>query len=376
MIKYISILFAGLALFALQVFQPHLVLAASSEKEILSNLKSEESKADNRKTTLSRLNGQERSLHTNLAATEDRILNLEKNLAEQREKLRGLARSGEAALDEYEGLLKEKNKSEQAMREVLRTLWELDSRKQSVGGRDLEEWTVTDREYYWSADLFDSLEQYRALIKEQEEQLDAVTARRNAVSRDIMEAMAVIEEEKGKILADRLKYEQQLALVRKQKQDAQAELNAAIKLIANLNFDLKTARQAALDIDKAKGMLAWPADGKIALRYKPSASPPVQGLGIATASGATVQAVHAGKVMYNDTMRGLGQVVVVQHGSAYFTVYAFLSESNVTQGQTVARGQKLGKAGYYPAIKSSGVYFELRYHQKPVDPAPWLAKNS
>jgi septal ring factor EnvC (AmiA/AmiB activator) len=152
----------------------------------------------------------------------------------------------------------------------------------------------------------------------------------------------------------------------------QEELDAAVSLIANLNFNLQSARLASAEIDRSKGSLLWPAKGSIVQHFKP----PVQGIGIATVKGAPVYAVHAGKVMYNDTMRGLGQVVVVQHGEAYFTVYAFLSESAVKRGQDVSGGQNIGKAGYYPVLKSSGVYFELRHHQKTVDPEPWLSRMS
>ncbi|MDL2307153.1 peptidoglycan DD-metalloendopeptidase family protein [Desulfovibrio sp. OttesenSCG-928-C06] len=369
------ILFLAAFCLAFILISPH-GASAATEKEIIANLKQEESRAGERKNTLTRLTEQERALHSSLAAVEDNILKLERSLDEQRDKLRELAKSGEQVDAEYASLLAEKKKSELAMAEVLRALWELNSRRQGVGNRDLEEWTAIDREYQWSSDLLEAFDTQRAKLDEQRELLDDAVFRREALGREIEVAMVKIEEEKSAILADRIKFEQRLSTVRKQKQDAQAELNSTIKLIENLNFDLKSVRLASADIDKAKGKLAWPTKGKITRKFKPAANPPISGLGFATSSSAAVSAVHAGKVMYNDTMRGLGQVVVLQHGAAYFTVYAFLSESSVRQGQTVSRGQQLGKTGYYPAIKSNGLYFELRHHQKPVNPEPWLGPAS
>jgi septal ring factor EnvC (AmiA/AmiB activator) len=258
------------------------------------------------------------------------------------------------------------------MREVLRTGWELHGRRQSIGGRTLEEWPAVDREYRWSTEILVSFDKYHGQVMEQEILLKEVAGRRAGLARTIADNLEKFEHEKARILADRVKYEQQLAEIRKNKQTVQEELDAAVNLIANLNFNLQSARLASTEIDRSKGSLPWPAKGAIVQHFKP----PVQGIGIATANEAPVCAVHAGKVMYNDTMRGLGQVVVVQHGEAYFTVYAFLSESSVKRGQEVGRGQNIGKAGYYPVLKSSGVYFELRHHQKTVDPEPWLARMS
>jgi septal ring factor EnvC (AmiA/AmiB activator) len=53
-------------------------------------------------------------------------------------------------------------------------------------------------------------------------------------------------------------------------------------------------------------------------------------------------------------------------------VYAFLSEITVNLGQNVVRGQRMGLAGYYPAIKGNGLYFELRYRQNAVNPEGWF----
>lgn len=366
----LALLFLGCVALPAQAAQP------ASEKEIKARIKLEEDKAKARRESLSRLTQQERGLNAELAAVEESVLALERELAAQRDKLLGLARSGSETEAQYEKLLQEKTRSEAAMREVLRTTWEVHNRKQSAGSPQLEEWPAMDRDYQWSASLFAALEEHRARIAEQERMLGELSGRRIMIGRDIAESMEAVEQEKAKILAERLKYERRLAELRKQRQGAQAELDATVKLISSLNFDLKSLQAGAMQIDKAKGRLLWPAAGKLEIKYRPSARPPVQGIGLATAAGAPVRAAHGGKVMYNDTMRGLGRVVVLQHGDAYFTVYAFLSESSVRQGDPVARGQELGKAGYYPALKDNGVYFELRHHQSTLNPEPWLGPKS
>ena len=350
-------------------------LHAASESTIRANIKQEEEKSKSRQSSLKRLTDQEKSLNKDLADLEKQVLALEKQLSGHRRELSGLASASESVQKEYDRLLAEQKKTEAAMRETLYTFWGLYTRRTSVGGRDLENWPALDREYYWTADLVRSIEQYRERLKEQEAGLTETIGRRDAIGRDIAARMAVIDQDKARLLADRIKYEQRLSGVRKERQGAEAELANTLKLIQDLNFDLQNIRQASLAIDKAKGQLPWPTQGRVAQKYSPSGNPPVRGWGFSTSPGADVRAVHTGKVMFRDTMRGLGLVVVLQHGQEYFSVYAFLSDCSVGLGQNVSRGQAIGRCGYYPAIKGDGLYFELRHHQNALNPSVWLAKS-
>ncbi len=339
------------------------------------SIKQEEAKAKARQDSLKRLTVEEKELDSTLAASEKSILALEKSLAEQRKQLAGLAAAGESTQRDYDKLLKEQQKTERALAELLSTMWSLHTRRASIGGRDLENWPAIDREYYWTADLLRAIDGYQEELRKQELAVSEVLSRRDAIGQDVAEQMQRLDQQKAKLLGERIKYEQRLAMVRKQRQTAESELNDTLKLIADLNFDLKSARQANVAIDKAKGQLPWPTTGKIAQKFSPSSNPPVRGLGFATSGGADVRAVHGGKVMFRDTMRGLGLVVVVQHGQDYFSIYAFLSDCAVSLGQNVNRGQTLGRCGYYPSINGDGLYFELRHHQNAVNPESWLVKS-
>lgn len=371
--KYFPIIIAAL-LMAFCLVGAGAALAAT-ESSIKTDLKKEEEKAKARQASLKRLTDQEKELDKTLATAEKDILALEKKLAEHRKKLSNLASEGEATQKKYEQLLAEQKKTELAMREMLYTFWGIYTRRVSVGGRDLENWPALDREYYWTSDLMRAIELYRERLSAQEAELGVVIGERDAIGRDIAAQMAVIDQEKAKLLNDRIKYEQRLAGIRKDRQGAQAELNATLRLIEDLNFDLKNIKQASLSIDKSKGQLPWPTKGRIAQKYSTKGANPVRGVGFATSDGADVRSVHAGKVMFRDTMRGLGLVVVVQHGQDYFSVYAFLSDSSVSLGQTLNRGQVIGRSGYYPAINGNGLYFELRHHQNALNPEVWLAKS-
>lgn len=345
---------------------------ASSLREAL---KIEESKAVSRQSGLKRLTEEEKRLDASLATAEASILALEKGLEESRGRLSGLAADGESAQKDHDRLLMEQQKTENALRELLTTLWSLHIRRAGVGGRDMELWPVIDREYYWTTELLKSIEAYQATLRARELEIAVVTEKRGAIGVEVAGQMALADREKTRLLAERLKYEQRLAEVRRQRKTAETELRDALRLIDELNFDLRGLRDASASLESVKGRLPWPTAGRIARKFNPSAPPPASGLGFATDGKSEVRAIHDGKVMFSDTMRGMGLVVVVRHGEEYYSVYAFLSDRSVSPGQDVSKGQTLGRSGYFPDLRGSGLYFEIRRRQAALNPEPWLEKT-
>lgn len=130
-----------------------------------------------------------------------------------------------------------------------------------------------------------------------------------------------------------------------------------------------------------KGSLRWPVRGKLAIPYgshqDPTFKTPVfrNGIYIRSREEAVVKAVYGGKVVFADWFKGLGQVVIVNHGGGYHSVYANLSQMNAEVGSKVNKMEKIGNAGDSGVIDGAGIYFELRYKGKPVNPLMWLSKK-
>jgi murein hydrolase activator len=95
------------------------------------------------------------------------------------------------------------------------------------------------------------------------------------------------------------------------------------------------------------------------------------GIEIATPEGTAVRAVHAGTVAYAAPFTGFGTLVLADHGKDAFSSYDHLSQTLVTRGATVGRGDVIGRAGRTPAGQPAA-YFELRIDGRPVDPVQWL----
>ena len=115
-----------------------------------------------------------------------------------------------------------------------------------------------------------------------------------------------------------------------------------------------------------RGSLPWPAPG------------PVHDFGngvlITAPRGSEVHAVAAGRVVYAHFMRGYGQLIILNHGNGWLSMYGNNETLLHGVGDDIAEGQALGTASLATS-DSTGVYFELRQNGKPVDPRTWLSQR-
>ena len=118
---------------------------------------------------------------------------------------------------------------------------------------------------------------------------------------------------------------------------------------------------------------SWPVRGRILSGYSESAS--LKGIDIGGASGLPILASAPGKVVYAGSgLRGYGKLVIVKHNKTYLSAYAHLDQITVKEGQTVGKGQELGKMGNTDADQVK-LHFEIRSLGKPVDPLRYLPKG-
>ncbi|MEA5089452.1 murein hydrolase activator EnvC family protein [Solidesulfovibrio sp.] len=119
--------------------------------------------------------------------------------------------------------------------------------------------------------------------------------------------------------------------------------------------------------------LEWPATGRVAAAFAPGANPPRQGVVLKAAEGTPVVAAADGEVVFCGALRGLGRIVILDHGDRRHTVYGCLGQAAPREGDYLRRGEALGVSGLCGITKAPGVYFELRFREKALNPAEWLA---
>ena len=126
-----------------------------------------------------------------------------------------------------------------------------------------------------------------------------------------------------------------------------------------------------------KGKLKLPTRGELQGRFgRPREDGGVtwKGLFIRADVGQTVKAVADGRVVYADWLRGFGNLLIVDHGGGYMSLYGN-NESLLKQvGEKVQSGETVASVGSSGGALESGVYFELRHEGKPFDPMNWVAR--
>ncbi|HQR04219.1 MAG: peptidoglycan DD-metalloendopeptidase family protein [Proteobacteria bacterium] len=136
--------------------------------------------------------------------------------------------------------------------------------------------------------------------------------------------------------------------------------------------DISTARGA---FAAQKGRLRLPVQGEIAGRFgSPRGEGSVwKGLFIRAAEGVEVHAVAAGRVAFADNLRGFGNLIIIDHGDGFLSVYGNNRNLLRTTGQEVKAGEPVAAVGASGGAGESGLYFELRYQGQPFDPLKWMA---
>lgn len=122
-----------------------------------------------------------------------------------------------------------------------------------------------------------------------------------------------------------------------------------------------------------RGQLPWPVTGTTLNRYggkRGSGHLRWQGVMVGAPVGATVRSVYHGRVAYADWLRGFGQLLIVDHGDGYMSLYGYNQHLLKRVGEWVQAGEPVARAGT-AAGGASGVYFEVRRDGKPQDPARW-----
>jgi septal ring factor EnvC (AmiA/AmiB activator) len=138
---------------------------------------------------------------------------------------------------------------------------------------------------------------------------------------------------------------------------------------------------AVKPITASKGLLIFPVKGKIINPYGPYRHPRLNvpafrnGIDIAAERGEPVKAVHAGTILYASWFKGYGNVVIIDHGDHFYSVYAHLEDVFKSVDNRVEAGDVIATAGDSGAMGATGLYFEFRHHDRALDPLEWLKRG-
>lgn len=132
---------------------------------------------------------------------------------------------------------------------------------------------------------------------------------------------------------------------------------------------------ASIDMAAQRGKLRLPVKGELVARFgsRRGESNSWKGLFIRAPEGAEVRAVAGGRIAYADWLRGFGNLIIVDHGNQYLSIYGNNQAVLKQPGDTVKAGEVIANAGNSGGNEFSGLYFELRHQGRAIDPMQWLA---
>ncbi len=196
-----------------------------------------------------------------------------------------------------------------------------------------------------------------ALKKEQQNLVQAKASRELAVSK----LQTSIRNKGGKL---------------KQMEQNQRELEELLEAIEQAVVNLKMPENYKA-FSAAKGSMPWPISGRASHRFGKSRNEGKmrwQGVTIPAKEGTKVAAIHHGRVVYADWLRGSGLLIIIDHGEGYMSLYAHNQSLLRDVGEWVSAGASISTVGSTGGRDSSALYFEVRSKGKPTNPASWCRR--
>ena len=125
----------------------------------------------------------------------------------------------------------------------------------------------------------------------------------------------------------------------------------------------------------ARAKLPWPVDGRLLARYGETRGDDARtkwdGVMISASAGSQVHAVHGGRVVFADWLRGAGLLVILDHGNGYLSLYGHNQTLLKSAGDVVKAGDAIATVGTSGGQSTPALYFAIRQQGKPTDPTQW-----
>nr|WP_273424257.1 peptidoglycan DD-metalloendopeptidase family protein [Halomonas sp.] len=161
-----------------------------------------------------------------------------------------------------------------------------------------------------------------------------------------------------------------LADLSQSREQAEQQLRAIQAELARLAEPTPTTH-----ITRTQGDLPWPVQGSITASFQRRNGVHYNGIVIQASEGTAVTAVHSGRVVFADWMRGFGNLLIIDHGDQIMTLYAHLQQFSARPGQQVSRGDAIGRVGNSGGQSRPALYFEVRRGGEPINPQRWIARR-
>lgn len=326
------------------------------------------------------------ALERELAASERQI----SKLTRERHTLRQQVEQHQQRLAELEqeerSLATTLNRQRESLKRQVRAAWmdgDITAIKVLLNEVDPDQIARTMTYYeYLSQDTVERLEAFRKSLQALKQTRTSVQAARIKLA----QTEADLGKRQEQLSQSRKKREQTLAALKSdilsrknERQELESDRQRLEKLLQEVQQAIANipAPNESRPFRSLRTKLPWPVKGKVVSNYGEryaNGKLKRNGLLIRTAEDAEVRAIHYGRVVFANWLRGFGLITIIDHGDGYMTLYGHSSSLFTSPGDWVTAGQPIALAGKTGGTDTPALYFEVRHNGKPDNPRRWLTR--
>jgi murein hydrolase activator len=243
--------------------------------------------------------------------------------------------------------------------------------------RVAEEYDYMARVVAYDRELLEDFRQRVQVAETARLELESLQGEQRAVLANARDSRATVQEAnnlKTRLLARVKQEERTLDQQLRELREQAAELAQLVKKLESEQARRYTGTSV---FSRLKGRLPWPVKGPVILGYGSQIHPELgtvfdsQGIEIGVTGSEPVQAVADGRVVFANWFKGYGNLIIVDHGESFYTLYAHNARLTRAVGDNIKAGEAVGYSGL-PGVR--GIYFEIRQGGTPQDPRTWLGR--
>jgi len=330
------------------------------------------------KTQRNSLQSELRSSELNIGKLQKRIATIQNNLKKEQKELQALKA-------QRESLNSSKKEQQKYISQQIVSAYQLGKQKKLkvlLNQEDPDKLTRALTYYdYFNRARSDMINDYIDLISE----IDLIEPKIESKTAELQASQLALTNERNKLVANKKIREQSLAKINASIKNQDQRLKIKAKDRAELERLLEAVEQTLANISipsdfkpfkQLRGKLPWPIKGKPSNRFgsRKDSRLKWQGLNIPAKQGSEIKAIHHGRVVFSDWFRGLGLLVIVDHGDGYMSLYAHNESLLRETGDWVLPGEIIATVGNSGGQSRSSLYFEIRYNGQPTDPKRWCKR--
>jgi septal ring factor EnvC (AmiA/AmiB activator) len=372
-----------LALGLLAVLLPDPALGQAEEHETRSRLEQLQRDIKRINREISSDSARKNTLQQQLRKAEKELGELQRDMAANKTAIKA-SETELGELNQQRSELEQARDAQQARIALeLKTAWQLGQQGQVKVLLNQENTHTVARAMAYYRYFFQARNELVSSYRETLAQLQALEQRIATTLEQLALQQESLEQQQAGLVAAQVTREQALAQLNDSLKGKAAQLKQMEQNRKELEGLLAAIEKAVADLEvpddyqpfkSAKGKMPWPLAGKRSNSFgRPRNEGKMrwQGVTIPAKEGSSVKAIHHGRVVYADWLRGSGLLLIIDHGDGYMSLYAHNQSLLREVGEWVTAGTPVSTVGNTGGQERSALYFEIRHQGKPTNPTRW-----